>query len=100
MAGENWTVDILPDRATCGCGQSQPLHIRLVEGVFTIQQCLEDVFYLSCLTWTRPEDSSRYPVTIKLNDRFLSEEATDYDEDALDIEAILAEEDEMEETYD
>ncbi len=81
-------------------GTVQPLHIRLVEGVLTIAQCLEDVFYLSCLTWSRPEDSSRYPVTCKLNDRFLSEEATDYDDDALDIEAILSEEDEMEDIYD
>lgn len=81
-------------------GTVQPLHIRLIEGRLSVQQCLEDVFYLSCLTWTRPEDSSRYPITIKLNDRFLSEEATDYDDDALDIEAILSEEDEMEEVYD
>lgn len=36
-------------------------------------------------------------MTVKLNDRFLSEEATDFDENALDIEAILAEEEEMEE---
>jgi hypothetical protein len=30
MAGENWTVDILPDGATCGCGQSNCVHIRVV----------------------------------------------------------------------
>jgi len=81
-------------------GTVRPLHVRLIEGTLAIQSCLEDVFYLSCLTWTRPEDCSRYPVTIKLNDRFLSEEATDFDEEALDIEAILAEEDEMEDVYD
>ncbi len=81
-------------------GTIRPLHIRLVEGSLSIQACLEDVFYLSCLTWTRPDDCSRYPITLKLNDRFLSEEATDYDENALELEAILAEEDEMEAVYD
>lgn len=81
-------------------GTIRPLHVRLIEGTLSIQQCLEDVFYLTCLTWTRPEDSSRYPVTVKLNDRFLSEEATDFDEDALGIEAILAEEEEMEDLDD
>ena len=81
-------------------GTVQPLHVRHIEGPLSMQQCLEDVFYLTCLTWTRPEDSSRYPVTVKLNDRFLSEEATDFDEDALDIEAILAEEGELGEVYD
>ena len=77
-------------------GTVRPLHIRLVEGSLSIEVCLADVFYLSCLTWTRPEDCSRYPITLKLNDRFLSEEATDYDENALELEAILAEEDEYE----
>ncbi|MCA0453943.1 MAG: hypothetical protein LCI00_08215 [Chloroflexi bacterium] len=78
-------------------GTVRPLHVRHIEGPLQIEQCLEDVFYLTCLTWTRPEDCSRNPVTVKLNDRFLSEEATDFDENALDIEAILAEEEEMEE---
>ena len=81
-------------------GTVQPLHVRHIEGPMLILQCLEDVFYLTCLTWTRPEDCSRFPITVKLNDRFLSEEATDFDENALDIEAILADEDETEEVYD
>jgi len=84
-------------RAFAHKGTVRPLHVRHIEGPLTIEQCLEDVFYLTCLTWTRPEDCSRNPVTVKLNDRFLSEEATDFDENALDIEAILAEEEEMEE---
>jgi len=84
-------------RAFTHKGTVRPLHVRHIEGPLSIQQCLEDVFYLTCLTWTRPEDCSRNPVTVKLNDRFLSEEATDFDEDALDIEAILAEEEELEE---
>jgi len=35
------------------------------------------------LAWTRPEDCSRYPVTLKLTDRWLGEEASEFDEEAL-----------------
>jgi hypothetical protein len=51
------------------------------------------------LPWTRPDDATRYPITIKLNDRFLGEEAAEYDEDVLDIDAILDEQEETEESY-
>lgn len=78
-------------------GTVRPLHVRRIEGPLSIQECLEDVFYLTCLTWTRPEDCSRNPVSMKLNDRFLAEVATDFDQDALEIEAILDEEFELEE---
>jgi hypothetical protein len=64
-------------------GTSRPLHVRFVEGGLAFEQCLEDVFRLSNLTWTRPEDCLRLPITIKLTDRVLGEDATDYDEDAL-----------------
>lgn len=47
------------------------------------ERCLEDVFRLTTLTWTRPEDCLRLPITIKLTDRVLGEDATEYDEDEL-----------------
>ena len=53
---------------------------------------MEDFYYLSTLAWTRPEDCTRNPITIKLNDRYLGEEATEYDVDVLDITHILGEE--------
>jgi hypothetical protein len=37
------------------------------------------------LAWTQPEGCSRYPITRNLNDRYLRDEATDYDADALDF---------------
>ena len=46
-----------------------------------IEQCLEDVLYLSCLAWTRPEDCSRDPITTKLNDRWLGEEGAEHQEE-------------------
>jgi len=66
-------------------GTSQPLHVCLVEGEMDFEQCLEDVYALSTLAWTRPEDCSRFPITIRLNDRFLREEPTDYDQETLEF---------------
>ena len=64
-------------------GTVKPLHIKYVEGEIPFELCLEDIFYLTALTWTKPDDCSRYPITTKLNDRRLSEDASEYDEDAL-----------------
>lgn len=73
-------------------GTAKPLYVRRVDGPLPLEKCLEDLYYLTVLAWSRPNDCSRYPITTKLNDRFLGEEATDYDTDALSIEAILEEE--------
>ena len=35
------------------------------------------------LTWSKPDDCSRYPVTMKLTDRWLWQDATEYNQDAL-----------------
>jgi hypothetical protein len=78
-------------------GTVAPLHVSKVQGSMLLEQCLEDVFSLTCLAWTRPEDCTRYPITIKLNDILLSAEAGLYDQEALDIETILDEESETNE---
>ena len=64
-------------------GTSKPLHIKYIEGGMLFEDCLEDIFYLTALTWTKPDDCSRYPITTKINDRRLGEDASEYDEDAL-----------------
>jgi hypothetical protein len=64
-------------------GTASPLHIRRVQGEMTIEHCLEDVFALSCLTWGQPEDAMRLPMSIKLCDRSLFDEATDVNEDEI-----------------
>lgn len=74
-------------------GTVQPLHVRLVEGPMSLEECLEDVYYLTALAWTRPEDCTRYPITIKLTDRRLGEDASEYDEDKLEFEPREPEED-------
>lgn len=67
-------------------GTSNPLHIKRVVGNMPIEKCLADVFSLSCLTWTRPEGAARLPISIKLCDRSLFDEAAEYDEDAIEFE--------------
>lgn len=73
-------------------GTVRPLHVRLVEGSLLLEDCLEDIFYLSSLTWTRPEGCMRTPITAKLLDRFLFEEAGEYDEDQIEFGTVLNEE--------
>ena len=67
-------------------GTVKPLHVRYVEGTLPFEECLEDLYYLTTLAWTRPEDCTRYPITLKLTDRRLGEDASDYDADALEFE--------------
>lgn len=68
-------------------GTANPLHIRRAYGSMPIAHCAEDVFALSCLTWPRPEGAMRLPISIKLCDRTLFDEAAGYDEDAIEFEA-------------
>ena len=64
-------------------GTVNPLHVRYVEGGLPFARALEDLYALTTLAWTRPDDCTREPITIKLNDRRLGEDATEYDADAL-----------------
>jgi hypothetical protein len=66
-------------------GTVHPLHVRFMDGNMPFEDCLEDLYCLTTLTWTRPEDCTRYPITIKLNDQRLGEDASDYDMDALEF---------------
>jgi hypothetical protein len=73
-------------------GTVNPLHVRFVEGPLQFLDCLEDLYALTTLAWTRPEDCTRDPITIKLNDRRLGEDAGEYDSDALSFVAAQDEE--------
>jgi hypothetical protein len=71
-------------------GTVQPLHVRCVLQGMPFVDALEDVYALSTLTWTRPEDASRYPVTLKLMDRWLEDEAGEFDQKALVYESAAS----------
>jgi argonaute-like protein implicated in RNA metabolism and viral defense len=64
-------------------GTTKPLHIVKVDGLLDMQKISEDVFYLANLTWTKIDDCSRLPLTIKMNDIRLRELAGEYNRDAL-----------------
>jgi argonaute-like protein implicated in RNA metabolism and viral defense len=85
LAGPNGFV-CATGRAFPREGTVRPLHVRHVEGPLPLEKCLEDVYSLTTLAWTRPEDCTRNPVTIKLTDRRLGEDASAYDADALEYE--------------
>jgi hypothetical protein len=70
-------------------GTVHPLHVKKVSGKIPLEVCLEDLYKLTTLAWTRPEDCTREPITIKLNDRFLFDEAGLYDAQQLEYAEIL-----------
>ena len=64
-------------------GTVNPLHIRKVKGTIKLEEILEDVVWLSNLTWTKVDSCSRLPISIKMADIRLREIAGPYDKDAL-----------------
>jgi Piwi domain len=66
-------------------GTARPLHVKRRYGEMPIESCLSDVFDLSCLTWGRPESAMRLPISIKLCDRSLFEEAEDVNVDEVEF---------------
>ena len=100
----NWLAQTPDEGYVCTTGRPfripgtcKPLHIRRAAGDMPIEHCLSDVFSLSCLTWTRPEGAMRLPISIKLCDRNLFDEATEYDEDAIQFANTNLEEGEQHE---
>jgi hypothetical protein len=68
-------------------GTSKPIHLVKVSGNMPFDFVLEDLFCLSNLTWTRIEDCSRVPLSIKMTDIRLREVAGDYNRDYLHFDA-------------
>ena len=64
-------------------GTVRPVFVRLAEGTMELREVMEDVYALSNLAWTRPEDCARDPLSVKMNDIRLREVAGDYDADDL-----------------
>ncbi len=70
-------------RAFPRSGTVNPLHIKYIKGEMEFEKCLEDIYFLTTLTWTNPRDCLREPITVKLTDLYLSEEAGEYNENQL-----------------
>ncbi len=63
-------------------GTSNPLCIRFAYGEGNKKELLADLFRLTTLAFTKPDDCSRFPITLKINDIKLNDAASEYDEDA------------------
>lgn len=63
-------------------GTSNLLNVKFSYGSMAKKELLSDLFRLTTLAYTKPDDCSRVPITIKMNDIKLSDAATEYDEDA------------------
>ncbi len=48
-----------------------------------MKEVIEDIFYLSNLTWTKVDDCLRLPISIRMTDIRLREFAGEYDVNAL-----------------
>jgi len=63
-------------------GTSNLLNVKFTYGNMNKKYLLEDLFKLTTLAFTKPDDCSRVPITIKMNDIKLNDAASEYDEDA------------------
>ena len=66
-------------------GTSIPLYVKYNAGEMDFEKLLQDLYCLSCLAYTKPDDCSRFPVTIKITDRRINTLGSDFDLESLDI---------------
>ncbi|TAL67948.1 MAG: hypothetical protein EPN82_12820 [Bacteroidetes bacterium] len=71
-------------------GTTNPLYVRFRYGEMNKDDVLNDFFKLTTLAFTKPDDCSRLPLTIKINDIKLSDGASEYNEDSFhNLEILL-----------
>lgn len=63
-------------------GTAKPLMIQLINGQISFREILQDVFSLSTLAFTKLDDCSRLPFSIKALDTMLYDSASSYDEES------------------
>jgi hypothetical protein len=61
-------------------GTTNPLCVKKLNEGLPFQAVLQDLFYLSALAYTKPNECSRVPMTIKLLDIHLKDRSSEYDE--------------------
>ena len=65
-------------------GTAKPLMVNYVSGNMNFVDILQDIFYLSNLTFTKLDDCSRLPFSIKILDLMLRGLASEYDKQKLE----------------
>lgn len=66
-------------------GTCLPLYVKIAHGDMPLETVLRDIYYLSTLAYTKPDDCSRDPLTIKMTDRRINEYGGHYDSDQFDL---------------
>lgn len=66
-------------------GTSLPLYVKVAHGDMPLEAVLQDIYYLSTLAYTKPDDCSRDPLTIKMTDRRINEYGGHYDDEKFDL---------------
>ena len=66
-------------------GTSKPLFVKYFEGAMSFEHIMEDIYRLSCLTYTKPDDCARNPITISMTDRRINLMGSKYDEQKYDL---------------
>ena len=66
-------------------GTSSPLYVKIAHGDMPLETVLRDIYYLSTLAYTKPDDCSRDPLTIKMTDRRINEYGGKYDNENFNL---------------
>jgi argonaute-like protein implicated in RNA metabolism and viral defense len=66
-------------------GTSLPLYVKVAHGDMPLETVLRDIYYLSTLAYTKPDDCSRDPLTIKMTDRRINEYGGKYDNENFNL---------------
>lgn len=66
-------------------GTSMPLYVKIAHGTMPIEAVLRDIYYLSALAYTKLDDCSRDPLTIKMTDRRINEYGGHYDAEEFNL---------------
>ena len=61
-------------------GTSIPLNVNFIQYSGNTEEILRDVFFLTTLAFTKPDDCSRFPLTTKITDIRLREVASEFNE--------------------
>jgi hypothetical protein len=66
-------------------GSSNPLLVNFSSANMRFEEIIEDVYYLSTLAYTKPDDCSRLPLTMRLTDRKINNLGSEFDLESLEI---------------
>lgn len=66
-------------------GTSKPLYVKYDSGTMSFKHILEDIYFLSHLAYTKPDDCSRNPITIKMTDSRINLLGSTYNSQKIDL---------------